>query len=147
MREVKFRGIDANGVMRYGQLSQDRPDRTVYYKEYSQRICWTTETGGDANIPVSNKTLGQFTGLQSTEYKENDVIYKDVYEGDILEWEEYPSKVKHRAQVLWKEIRCALELDTALTNLYCVLDEQNGIVIGNIHQNPELLGEDNTLLT
>jgi hypothetical protein len=137
-REIKFRGMDANGVMRYGQLSQDSPGRTAYYKTHSQRICWTTDSGGDANIPVSNESLGQYTGLQSTEYRDGDVVYKDVYEGDVLEWEEYPSKIKHKAKVYYSEKRCAFELDTALTNLHCVLDELDGAVIGNVWENPEL---------
>ena len=50
--EIKFRGMDANGIMRYGRLSQDKKDSTAYYEEYSQRICWD-----DSNIPV--KWIGQ----------------------------------------------------------------------------------------
>lgn len=74
-RQIKFRGMDANGIMRYGRLSKDMPDSTRFYKEFSQRICWDY-----SNIPVSNKTLGQFTGLL-------DKNGKEVYEGDILKYQ------------------------------------------------------------
>ena len=108
MREIKFRGMDANGNMRYGRLSQDKPNSTVYYTEYSQRICWD-----DCNIPVKNSTLGQYTGLkdntkweQLTEKEKKDFYElhksefdiddvknlwngKEIYEGDIIKYS-YP---------------------------------------------------------
>lgn len=72
MREIKFRGLCDNGIMRYGTLSQDKENSTIYYKTHSQRICWD-----DSNIPVSNVSLGQYTGLKD----KNGV---DIYENDYV---------------------------------------------------------------
>ena len=76
MREVKFRGLNANGTMVYGFLHPDSPNSTVYYSDYSQRICWY-EGAKHCNQPVKNGTVGQYIGL-------NDQNRVDVYEGDIV---------------------------------------------------------------
>lgn len=122
-REIKFRGMCANGVMRYGRLSQDRPGATRYYNEYSQRICWDS-----SNIPVSNKSLGQFTGL-------HDKNGKEIYEGDIVTTLAGVRAVIYGAPsfFLAKDPEDEFDVDEMFTPF---TDEE---VIGNIHENPELL--------
>ena len=129
--EKQFRGMDANGVMRYGRMVQDKPHSTTYYEEYSQRICWD-----DSNIPVSNKSLAQFIGR-------NDSQSTKIYEGDLIQTEE----------ILWLvEPIGSTERDGRYYGL-CVsnkgdgnnyfIDESilAGVVVGNIYENPELLEE------
>lgn len=144
MREIKFRGMDANNIMRYGRLSQDKENSTQYYKEYSQRICWD-----DSNIPVSNKSLGQFTGLL-------DKNGKEIYEGDVVRFTELIEGTKKP----WIEEIAFVGTSFCAVNRKCCkscselksatasVNELNSVcygdieVIGNIYEeNPELKKE------
>lgn len=102
-------------------------------------------------IEVDPNTVGQFTGL----YDNNG---KEVYEGDILngrtnKWrlESKPAPHDYIGYVRW-EGQCDVGLQWVLTtmdstgssplNWYvhcCAIDYSTGIVIGNIHDNPDLL--------
>ena len=77
MKDYRFRGLTAKNELVYGYLVPDAPNSTAYYNEYSQRICWFPDTGGHANTPVKNGTVGQFINIV-------DKNGKDIYEGDIV---------------------------------------------------------------
>jgi len=125
MRELKFRGLTANGDMVYGYLVPDLPDSTVYYKEYSQRICWY-EGQAHHNIPVKNGTVGQYTGLK-------DSYSIDEYFGDIIEEKDGVRLIiEDGLSSVWYK-----NMKTGGGKYFWQLDVHK--VIGNIHKNPELL--------
>lgn len=75
------------------------------------------------SMDVSSTTLMQFTGLQ-------DKNGKDIYEGDLLKWD----------PIEWgAEFNEAVEWDYELLNMRRNDWPQWCEVIGNIHENPELL--------
>ena len=117
MREIKFRGLDYKDIWRYGYFWV-APDGTHFIKESIAR----THSADFAVIP---ETIGEYTN-----YKDKD--NKEIYENDIFN--DY-SIVKFIASGYWLE-----DKKGNLTSLkdYWIL---NGIekVIGNIHENPELL--------
>ena len=132
--KIKFRGMCANGIMRYGRLSQDKENSTLYYKEYSQRICWD-----NSNIPVSNKTLGQFTGLK-------DKNGKEIFEGDVLKFK-FTDCEKDKenfiiVECIFQDGRFLMdEIEKKDLACYYYFEDELVEVIGNIYENPELLEE------
>lgn len=80
------------------------------------------------------QTLGQFTGL--TDKKD-----KKIFEGDVVELKHKGKKVT--GQVTYKYCRFKIDskgIGYSLTNLF-LLSQPDIEVIGNIHDNPELLEE------
>lgn len=127
MREIKFRGMTAKGEMVHGSLSPDLPNSTMYYSDYSQRICWFPETGGQSNAPVKNGTVGQYTGLMDNEGV-------DIYEGDIVFFDGEPLKCIIDTDGVWFEN----DNVTMRKDDFKKYGEPLKIA-GNIHESPELL--------
>lgn len=123
MREIKFRGkrLD-NGewVDGFVLFKQDKSEAVIAKLTDTESVCEN----------VDPATVGQFTGLQD---KNGNVIY----EGDILCQEDrmfhFVEWCRHLAQ--FRGI--CHELESAVDILSLVL--MNYKVIGNIHDNPELL--------
>ena len=133
MREIKFRGkrID-NGEWVYG-----------YY--------WTNEIGNhfikaikskDDNFvsnPTTNdfevnpETVGQYTGLE-------DKNGTKIFEGDITNHHSHKTTVSWKWSENYNQI-CGVEAD-GTHRFYFSIDSVNLEIIGNIHDNPELVEEE-----
>lgn len=147
MRVIKFRGkrID-NGEWAYGHYAQTDAD--------THTIFWIKEDGAPWWADVIPETVGQFTGLL-------DKNGKEIYEGDVLKgttnkWvmEDNPEPHDFVGYVRW-DSQCDVGMEWVLTTMdsvgsnplnvyvHCVaIDYSTGVIIGNIHDNPELLKND-----
>lgn len=75
---------------------------------------------------VDEQTIGQYTG-------HNDKNNKEIYEEDIVEWFSNNGKICMRMAVDWRKDETGYK-PRGISN-------GNTLVIGNIHDNPELLNE------
>lgn len=147
MREILFRGKDAdNGEWVYGYYSG--PVGVCECHE----ICDINDVIGSM-VDVDPETVGQYTGL-------TDKNGEKIYEGDVVEFEdtgedgyEYAEgfDFRNRAVVVWGNGRW--ELDKFASDNSGVADDMmhdhddfvsvfqyQSWIIGNIHDNPELIG-------
>ncbi|MDE6801309.1 MAG: hypothetical protein K2J06_00900 [Muribaculaceae bacterium] len=132
MRKIKFRGKNLkSGEWFYGNLyDKDTVGRT--------HIC-TTDRGC---LCINPDTVGQFTGL-------TDCNGKEIYEGDIISWISAMGRSARRIQgvVVWDQntMSWSIARDIAITRSYTqhevsrLAGKSPVEVIGNIHDNPELI--------
>ena len=135
MRAIKFRGKEINnGEWVYGDLilGDCFPKRvwisSIHDRERLRSIDSGTKKAIFRAYEVDPETVGQFTGLK-------DYNGKEIYEGDVIKY--HPEANAGIGRVVY------------LGSGFYVLDEFNGLlddfatmgieVIGNIHENPELL--------
>lgn len=120
MREHKYRGkrLD-NGEWVYGGLIADGKGNYAIAKLVILNNCNTASVH-----MVDPATVGQYTGLK-------DKNGKEIYEGDIVHWNEYVGKVIFKNGLFARKFK---NVSAPLVSLLLVTE-----VIGNIHDNPELL--------
>lgn len=127
MREIKFRGkrLD-NGEWVDGFIlfKQDKSEAVIAKLTDTESVCEN----------VAPNTIGQFTGL-------HDKNGKEIYEGDIV-----LSKIKRARKYDERLVICFDDFEWqgknangATTSLSLLVEYHTIEVIGNIHDNPELL--------
>lgn len=127
MRKIKFRGRSINYVAAndsywaYGLLVNDDPPEI--------------ECDDGDIYRVNDDTVGQYTGLEDADGRE-------IYEGDILQKrDELAWRTVDRGVVFWHsgECRWCVEMCDGLVFSFTSRKSNTWRVIGNIHDNPELL--------
>ena len=128
MRTIKFRGrrtSDRKWI--YGDLKKLEPFG-FFIHGYDGEFC--------LNFGVDTETVGQFTGL----YDKNG---KEIYEGDILRWDanNLLYVVTFERGMFYASIKECNEGMLAGFSLHRLTEYDYGKceIVGNIHDNPELL--------
>ena len=147
MREILFRGKTPEGEWVEGLIGAvftADENRKPILRDFIEFDClgWTSHTY------VYDETVGQYTGL-------TDKNGKQIFEGDLLNGFQYPflndNAHNYFAEVVWLENSTAFGLYTHKHPLSAVrglnegcdymedFDSSQWEIIGNIHDNPELL--------
>jgi uncharacterized phage protein (TIGR01671 family) len=139
MKTIKFRGRDERGYWHIGWLVETN-DGGIYIAENDEG--WTDDGFHNDDFSgwynVLEKTIGQFTGLL-------DKNGKEIYEGDIVKFTKWDGKLV-KGLVKWDDSNpcMCIEFKTEYKQTDWEYDfikcgTMKIEVIGNIHDNPELL--------
>lgn len=126
MRTIKFRGKNLDGEWVYGfYVEEERQTINGFEKKH-----FIVNDGYDY---VKPETVGQFTGLHDKDGKE-------IYEGDILQLK-YSDGSYHSSSVYYTQQKGYWAVDVSINERIILgyIDRTKLVVIGNIHDNPELL--------
>jgi uncharacterized phage protein (TIGR01671 family) len=126
MREILFRGKTYSDKWVYGYLLKGSMDNDFYIQE----------NVGGTPFWINPETVGQFTGL--TDKNKNG---KKIFEGDIVKFEHPAYEEEIIGVVDWEENEVGFVI--RLKEEYEIIGYSSEFyqVIGNIQDNPELLGE------
>ena len=136
MREILFRGKRAdNGEWVYGSLITER---NMFDGNLMTMHIQDIEEPYDDNL-IDDETVGQFTGL-------TDKNGTKIFEGDIvkhIQKYEISGEVKSIAVIKWNEAySCwSVEYTNGRITAFLGTEYHKLEVIGNVHDNPELLKE------
>lgn len=139
MREIEFRGKDLNGVWRYGSLANNvffysdtkKPVPYIIDVQNVDYFCLADLEDDEGFYETRPETVGQFTGI-------SDKNGRRIYEGDVVKHIKGLVKNEQGQFVDDFEIE-VVKFEYAgfsIGHLALIKDLE---VIGNIHDNPELL--------
>ena len=132
MRIIKFRGKKKQtGEWLYGDLMNDNIGGSYIYPIDAENLYKE-----NAVIPDS---VGQFTGLKTKATPLNPE-QKDIYEGDILRVPQTEFHIEYNGKVVFERGRFLVEsiFSGSKWNLENAISD-GAEIIGNVHDNPELL--------
>ena len=140
MRDLKFRLIDTKSAVRI--------DPKEFFITDSEVFIYYSDFDNSEKADMRHHVILQFTGLK-------DCNGDEIYEGDILRRGDFPNKKPefivrfgqftdspdyyHEVDYLGWYLERVRENDKYNTSLVYVIDMLDGIVCGNIYENPELL--------
>ena len=130
MREIKVRGIGVeSGEWHYGNLKVHKG------KVFPGGcVCYISPITGDIVLDeIKPETAGQYTTCL-------DKNGKDIWEGDIVKWT-HPKRgeLLGIGSIEWSRQDAAFTCRCNFSNYTLSTDSRQYEIIGNIHQNPELL--------
>lgn len=139
---IKFRGVplDSDDLIYIDDVNFNKPFVYGNYIKYGDNaviVGDALEVGEDRFwpswwVPVDSKTVEQFTGLK-------DVNGKDIYVGDIVRytrWADHVGIVRYfKPEFELQNIGTNIDIAPTLTMRHELR------IIGNVHENPELLEE------
>jgi len=127
MIDVIFRGKDLTGVMNHSWF-EGSLDLT-FNPEFPVIIC-KDRYDNIIRVIVDKQTVGQYVG-------QRDKNKTKIFEGDILEFD-FEDIGKQRAFVYY-DVKYHSFLLKVITSDFQYVNIEEGVIIGNVHDNPELL--------
>ena len=134
MREIKFRGISED-EWAYGLLKKVDEWEVMDNEKFNYLIQTDKKVEGeyDEYFITDDSSIGQYIGLK-------DKNRKEIYEGDIVKITYSDGSFEIGViKYFERDIRYMLEINK---NAWGLIGKNNLEVIGNIHDNPELLKEE-----